>query len=133
IKRFSVLAAHRITSTLVLGRLSGSRNLSGHYHRQTLRAMFIFVSIAATFFTTRNEIPSMQLITNSQSVIILSDQDSVAVARKPIARDTAVAELGLSARDDVPSGHKIARRDIAEGESVLKYGQVIGVASQPIP
>src|SRR5690606_14250048 len=91
IKRFSVLAAHRITSTLVLGRLSGSRNLSGHYHRQTLRAMFIFVSIAATFFTTRNEIPSMQLITNSQVVIILSDQDSVAVARKPIARDTAVA------------------------------------------
>lgn len=74
----------------------------------------------------------MQLITSSQSVIILSDQDSVAVARKPIAQNTAVAEIGLTARDAIPSGHKIARRDIAEGESVLKYGQVIGVASQPI-
>ena len=74
----------------------------------------------------------MQLITSSQSVIILSDQDSVAVARKPIAQNADVPELGLTARDAIPSGHKIARRDIARGENVLKYGQVIGVASQPI-
>ncbi|NEK55294.1 altronate dehydratase, partial [Rhizobium leguminosarum] len=33
---------------------------------------------------------------------------------------------------DVPSGHKIAVRPIAEGDMVLKYGQVIGRASREI-
>lgn len=29
-------------------------------------------------------------------------------------------------------GHKLARRDIAIGEKILKYGAVIGSATQPI-
>ncbi|HWV10351.1 MAG TPA: altronate dehydratase family protein [Pseudomonas sp.] len=74
----------------------------------------------------------MQLITQNQSVVILSDADSVAVARKALAQGVRVESLGLDAADDIPSGHKIARRAIAKGEPVLKYGQVIGVATQDI-
>lgn len=74
----------------------------------------------------------MQLISNSQTVVILSDQDSVAVARRALARGSRIESLALDALDDIPAGHKIARRAIAAGDAVLKYGQVIGVASQDI-
>lgn len=35
--------------------------------------------------------------------------------------------------EDIPRGHKIALRDIREGEDVLKYGAPIGRALKPIP
>lgn len=34
--------------------------------------------------------------------------------------------------DDLPANHKIARRDIAAGEPILKYGLSIGTASRAI-
>lgn len=33
---------------------------------------------------------------------------------------------------DVPYGHKIAVRDIAVGELIIKYGEEIGIATKPI-
>ena len=41
-----------------------------------------------------------------------------------------VAEI--IARQDIPVGHKIALKEIGEGERVLKYGETIGVATQLI-
>ncbi len=38
----------------------------------------------------------------------------------------------LVAQDEIPSGHKIALRDIAQGEHILKYGEVIGEAIEDI-
>jgi (2R)-sulfolactate sulfo-lyase subunit alpha len=38
----------------------------------------------------------------------------------------------LTAKMDVPIGHKIALKDIAEGDTVWKYGQDIGKAIAPI-
>jgi len=32
----------------------------------------------------------------------------------------------------IPFGHKLAIRPIARGENIVKYGEVIGVATQPI-
>ncbi|MEP1207352.1 MAG: UxaA family hydrolase [Rhizobiaceae bacterium] len=32
----------------------------------------------------------------------------------------------LTANDDVPIGHKIALKDIAEGDTAIKYGEDIG-------
>ncbi|RJE83208.1 UxaA family hydrolase [Paracoccus onubensis] len=50
--------------------------------------------------------------------LILSPSDNVAIlTRKTVA----------------PAGHKIARQDIAAGDAVVKYGQIIGYAAQPIP
>jgi galactarate dehydratase len=74
----------------------------------------------------------MQLITNTPAVVILSELDSVAVARRILARGSLVEKLDLEALDEIPAGHKIARRAIAAGQPVLKYGQVIGIASQDI-
>lgn len=34
--------------------------------------------------------------------------------------------------EDLPSNHKLARRDIAEGEPITKYGLAIGKASRAI-
>ena len=34
--------------------------------------------------------------------------------------------LFMDARADIPLGHKIALKDLAEGETVLKYGHDIG-------
>ena len=36
------------------------------------------------------------------------------------------SEFNLSAVDDVPIGHKIALRDLAAGDTVIKYGEDIG-------
>lgn len=41
-------------------------------------------------------------------------------------------ELDIDAVDRVPLGHKIAMRDIAAGEQVIKYGVAIGRATQDI-
>lgn len=38
----------------------------------------------------------------------------------------------ITVRGDVPYGHKIALRDIAPGEHIMKYGECIGAASHPI-
>ena len=39
----------------------------------------------------------------------------------------------ITAVEDVPAGHKIALRDIAQGEDIIKYGVRIGRATCPIP
>ncbi len=33
----------------------------------------------------------------------------------------------------IPIGHKLALRDVAEGDTVIKYGHDIGIAVAPIP
>jgi altronate dehydratase len=38
----------------------------------------------------------------------------------------------LVARQPIPFGHKIALADIAKGEKIIKYGEVIGEASNSI-
>jgi altronate dehydratase len=35
--------------------------------------------------------------------------------------------------ETIPFGHKLAIRPIKKGEAILKYGEIIGVASKPIP
>lgn len=60
----------------------------------------------------------------------LSPLDNVAILTAPAAAGAFVH--GLSVREDIPAGHKIAVDPIAVGQIVRKYGQMIGVASQPI-
>ncbi len=73
-----------------------------------------------------------------RNAIIIDAGDNIAtVLRDVAAGGEVVAGSGddtvvLAARDAIPFGHKVAVRDIAEGESILKYGAVIGAATQPI-
>jgi altronate hydrolase len=64
-------------------------------------------------------------------VISLNPNDGVVIARATLESGTAVAE-GVVAVDRIPPGHKVAVRPHAEGEAVLRYGQIIGFATQPI-
>ncbi len=56
--------------------------------------------------------------------------DDVAVAVEAVKKGEAV--LGVTAREDIPAGHKLALRPIQAGETVLKYGMPIGHATRPI-
>ena len=38
----------------------------------------------------------------------------------------------ITVKQDIPLGHKLALTTIDKGEKVLKYGEVIGLATQPI-
>jgi altronate hydrolase len=55
----------------------------------------------------------------------------VHVNRLLLNADDDVAVV-VHADEDVPSGHKVAVRDISAGQPVRKYGTVIGFASRPI-
>ncbi len=66
----------------------------------------------------------------ADAALVLREGDDVAVARRPVRAGTAAA--GVTARGDIPAGHKIALRPVAAGAPVRKYGQVIGFAASPI-
>lgn len=71
----------------------------------------------------------------SDAVVLLHSDDDVAVAIRDLPAGTSVsapASAGVTARVDVPRGHKIALRDIAAGGLVCKYGQSIGTATRVI-
>jgi (2R)-sulfolactate sulfo-lyase subunit alpha len=40
--------------------------------------------------------------------------------------------ISITARQDIPIGHKIALKDMAQGETVIKYGVDIGKVVAPI-
>ena len=73
-----------------------------------------------------------------RNAMIIDAKDNVAVAIEPIAKgDNAVyvcegREVSLPALEDITIYHKLATRDIAKGEPVVKYGEHIGIASNDI-
>ncbi len=66
------------------------------------------------------------------SVIRLHPRDNVVVAARAISEGAVTAETGTRIRERIPAGHKLAVSAIATGEPVIKYGQVIGVATADI-
>lgn len=69
---------------------------------------------------------------NTSPLIRLHADDNVLVAKVPLALGQALPEFDVKVRAQVPAGHKIAARRIAEGEPVRKYNAVIGVAARTI-
>ncbi len=66
--------------------------------------------------------------------IYLHPSDNVCVAARDLAAGTAIAAggQGLKLAEPVRLGHKIAIAQIAAGQPVVKYGQTIGFATEPI-
>ncbi len=66
--------------------------------------------------------------------LVLKDGDDVAIARRPIRAGEQLTVNGdsVTSLEAIPPGHKIALKDVEEGEPVKKYGQVIGFAKCPI-
>ncbi len=68
---------------------------------------------------------------SSSRTLRLSDGDNVVVATEKIeAGETAAS--GVAAVQRIPFGHKMAAAAIGQGEPVVKFGQIIGFAKQPI-
>jgi altronate dehydratase small subunit len=67
-------------------------------------------------------------------LLLLSEQDNVLVACASLKNGDVVSLDGehVAVRADAPLGFKIARRDLAPGEKVLKYGAIIGSATSAI-
>ena len=66
------------------------------------------------------------------TVIRLHPSDNVIIALQDLAAGTVLPELTAALAMAVPRGHKIATAAIAKGAQVLRYGQIIGVATQAI-
>ncbi len=75
-------------------------------------------------------------MTDDPRLILLDPRDNVLVVRSRLRAGDAL-DLGGGASSvadkDVPLAHKLARRAIAAGEKILKYGAPIGVATADIP
>jgi altronate hydrolase len=58
----------------------------------------------------------------------MAADDNIAIALRDLSPGEHIDSFGVAITEPVRSGHKIALTDIAEGEQVLRYGQVIGTA-----
>lgn len=70
----------------------------------------------------------------AEVAVLLRDNDNVAVLKRPVKSGDHVVNgsLEFSASENIGAGHKIAIHQIADGEPVRKYGQIIGFAQGPI-
>src|SRR5262249_3143639 len=77
----------------------------------------------------------MATAADGRRAVLLRSDDNVAVAARPIPKGAVLAVGGreVEAREPVALGHKLALDDIAEGQPVRKYGQIIRFAAKPIP
>jgi altronate hydrolase len=64
--------------------------------------------------------------------IRLNEADDVVIARRQLLSGTMIDDERVTVRGLIPQGHKLAVRDIALGQPVRRYGQIIGFASQAI-
>lgn len=72
--------------------------------------------------------------TLAADVVLLHPNDNVCVTVRtlPAGAKIQIAGQTLELAEPVSMAHKVALRHIARGQQVLKFGQVIGLATQPI-
>ncbi len=71
---------------------------------------------------------------HGQPVVKVHERDNVAVVLSPLRAGDWLRLQGqeIVARQAIPFGHKIALTEIAKDAPVIKYGEIIGQAGQPI-
>ena len=70
---------------------------------------------------------------NTLTAFQIDARDNVATALSEIPAGAVVQIHGTGAPILVTVGHKIALRDIADGQNIVKYGVVIGRSTANIP
>ncbi len=71
-------------------------------------------------------------------LVVINAKDIVATAIEKLAAGTEVSldyqgqPLIIKLLSNISFGHKVALRDIKKGETIVKYGESIGVATQDI-
>lgn len=70
----------------------------------------------------------------AQAAIHLHPDDNVVIARTGLAAGTILrqGDVAIKMLQTIPGGHKIAVKPVASGESVRRYGQIIGFATEAI-
>jgi altronate hydrolase len=66
-----------------------------------------------------------------KTTLQISERDNVVVALRALDRGSVI-EGGVTVRDDVPFGHKLAISEIAAGAPIFKFGYPIGIARTAI-
>lgn len=73
-----------------------------------------------------------------QKALIMNQSDNVVTALADLKKDTKVKiivinkQIIIRVNSQIPFGHKFALTDIAKADDVIKYGEVIGKATQKI-
>ena len=73
-----------------------------------------------------------------ETIMVMKENDNVAVCLKEMEGGVTVevpvggVKTPVGLIDDIPFAHKFALRDIDAGQNIVKYGEVIGLASAPI-
>ena len=74
----------------------------------------------------------------TRSLMIMHPKDNVAVCLRPLeeGEEIQVAHdektLSVKVLEAVPLGHKVALSQIASGQAITKYGEIIGRATKDI-
>jgi hypothetical protein len=70
------------------------------------------------------------------NAVVIDPTDNVATVLEELPAGAEVVaqdhDCGVAAGEAIPVGHKVALADIGPGDPIVKYGHVIGAASQPI-
>ncbi len=69
--------------------------------------------------------------------VVIHETDNVATSVTALVKDSLVTlngDAGISVKviQDIPFGHKFALQNITLGDHIIKYGEVIGRATQDI-
>jgi hypothetical protein len=72
---------------------------------------------------------------STSPLVLLHDTDNVFVCRREVrpGETLDIDGAAVMANEEIGVGHKVARRDLAAGEKVLKYGAPIGSMTAPAP
>jgi Altronate dehydratase len=70
-----------------------------------------------------------------ENILIIHPRDNVAVALRTMGAGEPALARGIEkfpALEGIPASHKIALRDISEGEEIIKYGEIVAVSIRSI-
>ena len=68
---------------------------------------------------------------NSDKIILIDEKDNVVVAKIKLNKGQKILE-NIKIKNNIKIGFKIAIKNLQKGEKIIKYGEVIGVATQKI-
>jgi altronate dehydratase len=77
----------------------------------------------------------MEVRSLQPNALVINESDNVAVTLEDIRKGETVRLMDgrlIEAAEDIPYSHKVALHDLAPGEDILKYGEIIGQAKEDI-
>jgi len=72
------------------------------------------------------------------SALVVDKKDNVATALRPLEKGDSIgvevedSMVDMVLKHSIPFGHKLALKDIERGERIIKYGEIIGQATEKI-